>query len=242
MRILMTGASSFTGYHLVKGLLKSHQLTCTFRRYAQDYSGIYRQRVQEIVPFVRPVYGAFGSDAFIQAIEEADLIFHHGACVDGYNSLSFSEDRAVAENTHRLDLVMRHAQRYSCRVVLTQSIFEREPFSPYSRSKKRTTQAFVQAAAKNSVSLKRLIMPNPIGVMSNEKLLFYLIKTWSAEETAFIRNPKLVRDNLPVDLLVQCVLLWLNDDRELLEPSGYCASNESWINLVASQCRKRCRW
>ena len=89
MRILLTGASSFTGYHLVMGLFEEHELMCTFRRKTQDYQGMYRQRVERILPYVKPVYGAFGSDRFLEAVEDADLIFHHGACVEGYHLSSF---------------------------------------------------------------------------------------------------------------------------------------------------------
>lgn len=242
MKILFTGGSSFTGYHLVKGLLAQHDLMCTFRQQPDEYEGIYRKRVGEIYAHTQPIHGAFGSENFLEAIAEADLIFHHGACVQGYASASFPEEQAVAQNTFNLDVVMQQAGRYSCPVVLTQSIFERAAFSPYSRSKRRTTEAFVSSALEHGVSLKRLVVPNPVGVMCNEKLLLYLMRCWSQGQAVFIRNPSLIRDNLPVDLLTKSVLSWLENEQELLQPSGYCGTNRFWVEFFASECRKRCQF
>ena len=121
MEILFTGGSSFTGYHLVKGLLLQHDLMCTFRRQPDEYEIIAKGG--EIYSHTQPIHGAFGSENFLEAIAEADLIFHHGACVQGYASASFPEEQAVAQNTLILDVVMQQAHRYSCPVVLTQSIF-----------------------------------------------------------------------------------------------------------------------
>ena len=240
MKILFTGASSFTGYHLVNSLLDHHSMICTFRKNTDDYEGIYRERVELIQPKVDVIKGGFGSPEFIDALSNVDLVFHHGAHVHGYQHASFPEQWAIEQNTYGLDLVMEQAQRNGCRIALTQSIFEKEPFSAYSRSKYETTRAFEQSAAKHNVVLKRLVLPNPIGPMCNEKLLFYLCQTWLEGGEVFIKNPHLIRDNLPVDLLAQSVVSWVESDKELLEPSGYCGTNRFWVSFFAEQCRQRC--
>ena len=57
MHILFTGASSFTGYWFVKGLVDAgHQVTATFRSSLNDYSGKRLERIKELLPICRPVF------------------------------------------------------------------------------------------------------------------------------------------------------------------------------------------
>ena len=50
MRILFTGASSFTGVHFVQALAAGgHEVICPLRRSIEEYEGLRRQRVERLL-------------------------------------------------------------------------------------------------------------------------------------------------------------------------------------------------
>ena len=58
MKILFTGASSFTGYWFVKELHEAgHKVTAVFRKDPKEYEGIRKERVDEVLKMCKPVIG-----------------------------------------------------------------------------------------------------------------------------------------------------------------------------------------
>ena len=99
MRILFTGASSFTGYWFVKELASAgHDVTAVFQSGLDTYTGIRRDRVQQLLGFCNPLFNCpFGSDAFIDAIQRGsswDVFCHHAADVSNYKSPDFDVAKA----------------------------------------------------------------------------------------------------------------------------------------------------
>ena len=80
MKILFTGASSFTGFWLVAGLAAAgHQVTCPLTRGVAAYTDLRRRRVEQLPPLARLIPDApFGSDPFLQlaGAEPFDLLCH----------------------------------------------------------------------------------------------------------------------------------------------------------------------
>jgi len=55
LRILITGASSFTGMWFARGLaVAGHDVTATFRR--REYDGLRAERVQRVLEVARPLW------------------------------------------------------------------------------------------------------------------------------------------------------------------------------------------
>src|SRR6185295_15162303 len=91
MKILFTGASSFTGYWFVQALAKAgHEVTATFRRRPEEYEDEVRRvragRLAEVLT-AKPLFGvSFGDDAFLETVRKGsfELLCHHAADVRNY--------------------------------------------------------------------------------------------------------------------------------------------------------------
>src|SRR5262249_19455685 len=157
MKILFTGASSFTGYWFIRELAAAgHAVTGVFRKETEEYSDEVRhERVVLASQVSRPSYGcSFGDAGFLTLINEGswDLLWHHGADVTNYKSPNFNVAAALRNNSHNLQAVLEALASTGCRrLLLTGSIFEGgegagsqglPDFSPYGLSKALTAQTF----------------------------------------------------------------------------------------------------
>ncbi|MGH7981228.1 MAG: NAD-dependent epimerase/dehydratase family protein, partial [Limisphaerales bacterium] len=145
MKILFTGASSFTGFWFVQYLAAAgHEIVCPITSDLQSYTGLRGERIKKLAPFCAFVPNSpFGSEAFLRVANEGkfDLFAHHAATVKNYKSESFDPVAALQSNT----LNARGALlSLKCPVVLTGTFYENdeglgsEPlsaFSPYGLSK-----------------------------------------------------------------------------------------------------------
>jgi UDP-glucose 4-epimerase len=229
MRILFTGASSFTGERMAAELARDgHQVTAVFTRAGEaDYDGVRRQRINRLLPAVNPAWQTrFGDDAFLRLCRDQgpwDLLCHHAADVTDYKSASFDWQRALAANTHRLaESLSAFKQGGGRAVVLTGTYFEadegigaepREAFSPYGLSKTLTWQAFRFECGRSDLRLGKYVLPNPIGPGEEPRFVAYLVNCWKRGESGVVQTPDYVRDNLPVPLLA-------TDYRDFVEAVG----------------------
>jgi nucleoside-diphosphate-sugar epimerase len=104
VRILFTGASSFSGMWFAQALARAgHEVTAVAR--GGGYADPLRQaRMDRVAAVAEVVLDApFGSPAFLQAIEARgpfDVLALHGAEVGDYKSPTYDPQAAVAANTH----------------------------------------------------------------------------------------------------------------------------------------------
>src|SRR4051794_35177542 len=111
MKILFTGASSFTGSWFVKALSSAgHDVVATFRQQEEAYPDELRKlRIGALKGLCQPAFGvAFGDDRFLALIKSTDfdLLCHHAADVTNYKSPDFDIAAALANNTYRLPAVL----------------------------------------------------------------------------------------------------------------------------------------
>lgn len=263
MRILFTGASSFTGYWFVKTLAAAgHDLVCPLQGAPVGYDGVRRQRVEELAPLCRLVPQApFGGETFRQLVREAgswDLLCHHGAYAVNYKSADFDAQAALASNTLNLPAVLAQLHESGLKaVVLTGSVFENdeglgnEPlraFSPYGLSKGLTWQCFRYYCDRAETPLAKFVIPNPFGPFEEARFTAYLMRSWREGKTAGVKTPLYVRDNIPVDLLalVYCQFAErtaaLRPPLSRLNPSGYIESQGGFAQRVAREAASRLSW
>ena len=127
MRILFTGASSFTGYWFVRELVAAGHEVVTACRSGGRYEGLRGERVRIVRELCETRFGcAFGNDEFLALAKTSfDVLCHHGAEVADYRSPDFDPYQAAAANLHRLPEVLRALKDRGCgRLVLTGSVFE----------------------------------------------------------------------------------------------------------------------
>jgi len=263
MRILFTGASSFTGMWFVSELARAgHEIVMTFQRPEADaYEGLRSKRVEMASQCGRAEFGcSFGDERFLAILQDHgpwDLLCHHAADVRDYKSPEFNVARALASNTNNIRAIMhtlRNHAKANARFLLTGSIFEPgegagseglPAFSPYGLSKGLTFEMIRHYAAVFNVSLGKFVIPNPFGPYEEPRFTNYLMKTWFAGDTPCVKTPDYVRDNIHVTLLAKAYAQFAQSLASASEgcckysPSGYVGSQGDFTRRFASEMQAR---
>jgi nucleoside-diphosphate-sugar epimerase len=259
LRILFTGASSFTGSWFVRELVDAgHDVTAVFRREAAGYADALRcRRVSAVAARCQAVYGAsFGDDRFLEAVRSRpwDLLAHHAAEVTDYKSPSFDAVAAVQKNTLNLAAVLRALREGGCnRVLLTGSVFEEgegagseglPSFSPYGLSKALTARVFRYHCERAGIGLGKFVISNPFGPYEEPRFTAYLLRSWLGGTTAACSTPLYVRDNIHVSLLARAYVRFAQELPDgpgfrRLNPSGYVEAQGAFARRVAEEMRPR---
>jgi UDP-glucose 4-epimerase len=257
MKILFTGGSSFTGYWFIKELASAgHHVAATFRRADAEYpDDLRRNRVKALLEMCHPVFGAsFGDDRFIKLLrsENWDVLCHHAADATNYRSPEFDIIAAVANNTHRVPLVLDALKNSGCnKLVLTGTVFENdegtgskrlEAFSPYGLSKGLTWQIFRYYAQSRQLTLGKFVVSNPFGPYEEPRFTHYLFKCWFSGTKAAVNTPSYVRDNIHVSLLSKIYVDFvetLPGGISRINPSGYIGRQGLFALQLAREMRAR---
>jgi UDP-glucose 4-epimerase len=262
MRILFTGASSFTGYWFIKTLAAAgHEVVCPLRGTAENYEGVRKLRVQQLAPRCRLVpQTPFGSDKFLELIRSGqwDVLCHHATESANYKSADFDALAALQSNAFNLRTVLAASKNAGLRgVILTGSVFENdegkgdEPlraFSGYGLSKGLTWQAFRYYCGEAQVPLGKFVIPNPFGPLDEPKFTAYLMKNWREGKTAGVKTPDYLRDNIHVDLLALAYENFFNRVSALktgtlkINPSNYVETQGEFAKRMGREVQKRLGW
>jgi UDP-glucose 4-epimerase len=257
VRILLTGASSFTGYWFADALRRAgHEVVAPLRGGVGGGADLLRgERLARLARAgVQLVPGCpFGSDPFLAlAASGFDVLCHHAAEVGDYRNPDFDIAGAVASNTARLRQVIEIIGRSASRgIVLTGSFFEanegagtvpRRAFSPYAVSKSLTADVVRFRCNEAGLPFAKFVIPHPFGPLEQPRLGAYLAKTWRGGDTVEIKTPAYIRDNIHVGLLAAAYARFVGEasapDRQF-NPSGYIESQGAFVERVAREVRKR---
>ncbi len=260
MKILLTGASSFTGYWFAKALHgQGHQVVAALRHGLDEYKeGPRATRVRLLADVADIVTDApFGSEAFLDIGKRGgfDLLCHHGARVGDYRSPDFDIAGALAENTFNLRTVLYGLRENGLKgVVLTGSVFEQNEgagtmplvaFSPYGLSKGLTADVVEHRAREVGLSFGKFVTPNPFGPLEEPRFTAHLMRCWKNGEVAKVNTPLYVRDNIHVSLLAAAygkftgLVGAASGNRLKLNPSGYVEAQGAFAQRYALEMRKR---
>lgn len=258
MKILFTGASSFTGYWFAKALAEDgHEVICTYTATgANAYNDVRAERVQRLQTLVKPVFGmCFGDERFIQLIqaERFDLFCHHAADVTNYKAADFDVTAALANNTSNIYPTLSALAESGCKnIVLTGSVFEGGEgagsqglphFSPYGLSKSLTAQVFEYYAERFGLGFGKFVIPNPFGVFEEPRFTAYLMKAWLKGDAPKVNTPDYIRDNIHVGLLALYYRFFCNemgrDGLRKLAPSDIACSQGMFTKQLSSEVSAR---
>ena len=262
MKILFTGASSFTGFWFVKMLAAAgHEIVCPLTGDLAKYADIRKARVEKLKPVCRFIPNApFGSDNFLKfaGAERFDLLCHHAADVTNYKRQDFDAPAAVRNNTHNLPTTLETLRQRGLKsVVLTGTYFEANEgagdaplrtFSPYSLSKTLTFDVFQVECQKVGLPLGKFVIPNPFGPFEEPRFTAFLMKNWREGKPVEVKTPDYVRDNIHVDLLAAVYAKFstqiVTDQKPLskINPSGYAEKQGEFAQRVAREVRARTGW
>jgi nucleoside-diphosphate-sugar epimerase len=216
MNILLTGASSFTGYWFARTLAeRGHSVYATFQGAEAEYQGTRRRRIDALPDSVVRLWNSsLNAEHLLEAtaqVPQWDLLCLHGAYVTGYRDPGFDVAYALKNNTDGLPRLLQHlTERGLRRIVATGSVFEasegagEEPlraFSSYGLSKSITWQVQQFWAQSLGLHLGKFVISNPFGPLEEPRFTAYLMKTWVAGKQAEVRTPDYIRDNIHVSRL-----------------------------------------
>jgi nucleoside-diphosphate-sugar epimerase len=258
VKILFTGASSFTGSWIAERLLADgHHLVAPLRRTLSRYDELRRARMARLGGAVEIVEDCpLGSPRFMALIEQsgADLLCHHGAQVDNYRADDFDIAAALRDNTANLPDVLRALRRNPrAAVILTGSVFEQnegkgsEPrlaFSPYGLSKGATADVFRFWCRRLDVKFAKFVVPNPFGPFEEPRFCDFLLRHWTAGKTPEVKTPAYTRDNIHASLLAAAYADMINRIDGLptearLAPSLYAETQGAFAERFAREIGER---
>jgi nucleoside-diphosphate-sugar epimerase len=260
MKVILTGASSFTGYWFVEALSTAgHEVTATLS--GADSSGAYestrRVRLDRLRKVCNLIFDAsFGSRRFLEVIAESgkiDVLCHHWAEVRDYRSANFDALAALGKNTKAIESVLQALVRAGGQsFVLTGSVFEpgegagnlpMRAFSPYGLSKGLTASVCAYNCERVGVPLRKFVIPNPFGPLEEARFTDYLMRTWFSHRTASVTTPAYVRDNIHVSLLAMAYAAFVAGKGKFsgdhLGPIGYAETQGAFAERMARECRTR---
>lgn len=254
LRILFTGASSFTGMWFADALARRGNAVLAIGREEEPtYSGLRAERLSRVAERCRTLWNApFGSRRFLDIITSEgpfDVLCHHGAETAGYRSREFDWMAATEANTQSLQTVFQTLRTAGCsRIVLTGSIFEAgegagtlplQPFNAYGLSKTLTSEIFAFFVEREGFALGKFTIPNPFGPYEEPRFTHYLIRTWRERKTPVVGSPRYVRDNIHVSLLAEYYHEFVHalpaTGTQRVNPSGYAETQSAFAARFARE-------
>ena len=211
-RILLTGASSFTGLWIAEALAAAgHEVVAPLTRDEDAYPGLRGERVARLAGSAERVFVApLDSDRFrdLARAGRFDVLAHHAADIPGYRSPDYDAVAGAARNLAGAEAAVRAASAGGCRALIsTATVFEpgeggegphAPAVSPYGISKGLTGQALAGFAAQASLAFGRFVIANPFGVLEEGRMAWSLFQAWFRGEPGRVLTPAYVRDNQPV--------------------------------------------
>ena len=258
MKILFTGASSFTGMHFIEALLlEGHDVLAVFSRPMEAYTGISQVRMKRIQKKTACIFGAkYGTKPFMDMLENHnfDVYCHHWSYTTNYQKLDFDLEKALQQNTLNITTVLECLVKKGCtKIAVTGSIFSgfqnnhesKLPFSPYGLSKKIQSEIFHLYGDILGLDVRTFVIPNPFGAFDNRKMASIFLEQWLNNKTAQVFIPDYIRDNIHVELLALGYVSWIqsffNPDIQdtVFCPSGYQMSVKDFVSQFAQAMRPR---
>lgn len=258
MRILLTGASSFTGAWFAAALAgDGHQVVGTLQRRIDAYPELESRRIAMLRQAgITLVEGAsYGNPVMQDLVAQGfDRLCFHASDVRDYRSADFDLGRAMQANLAGMrEACLAAKAAGTARLIWTGTVFEPgeargdrldEAITPYGLSKWLTWQALAYYAAEAALPLAKFIVPNPFGPLEQERFCTYLVKSWTSRNTPEVRTPDYLRDNIPVDKLARAYadFVALDPDSpgaDRCGPSGYVESQGAFTARFAREIGQR---
>ena len=259
MKILLTGASSFTGFWFARELARrGNDVVCPLTKSAlDDYASIRRERL-ELLARERNVQFVFSAGTQSENLRELvarehfDVFCNHAFATLNHQNPNYKMTDALALAVERLDKLMIALRERGCSAcVHSGSYFELGEsvrsetgfFTPYALAKSAAWEFVCYWANRLQMRLGKFTIANPVGAYEERGLTIYLAREWLAGRVPEVQTPTHVRDNVPVSALaekyadfVEKVFTTGTLDAPLrANPSGFVMTNAAWAQFFGEK-------
>ena len=250
MNILLTGQNSFTGLILCKQLLAKgfnvYSLTSTYSKKlnAAQYKLLTSIEQNKNYFPLKCKYIEKDAETIKSIDKNIDIFIMHGYNVLNYKSTKLNPIDIANDSTQWLINFPNYLKEKGCKMVaFTGTYFEN--FSnnlqtPYSISKKISwdiTKSFFK-----EFTLINYLFPNPFGVGESKKFANYIISSLKKNEPILINTPYQIRDNIPVDFLIDDYISSILESYSLpsrtitkKSPSYFVESNYEFASKISGK-------
>lgn len=194
MKVLLTGASSFTGAWFAAVLARGgHAVTGTLQGLIEDYSPLARLRIalMQDAGVVLAEGVSYGNPAWFGLVDSGfEVLGYHGGDIRDYRSPDFDVARALAENTAGIAETCRRGVAAGLRrIVYTGTVAEphegggdapERAMSPYGLSKSLTWEVLREHTRAAGLALGKFVIANPFGRYEQDRFCSYLVRSWAA--------------------------------------------------------------
>jgi len=252
VKVLITGASSFTGFWFARALAANGaEVTAALRGAPADYAGMRAERVRLLASSAEIVADcAFGGERFLGLLQSRafDILCHHGAEARDYRSVDFDALGAAAANTRNIrEALALFAKRGGRALIATGSVFEpdegsgpapRRAFSPYGLSKGLTWRIVEYWGAALGLPVAKFVIANPFGPFEEPRFVAHAVERWRNGEALEVRTPRYLRDNIHVDLLAKTYARFVAEagaPGRRFGPCGYLETQGAFAERLARE-------
>lgn len=257
-RVLLTGASAFSGLWIAEALAAAgHAVTAPLRRPREGYDGLRASRVARLDQIADVRFDtSFGSEAFLGLIEGGgfEVLAHHAADIPGYREPTYDVGAGVARNLAGARPVLRAFARAGGRALIaTGTTFEAgeggegpaaRAVSPYGLSKGLTNEALRHLAGWEHLAFGKFVVAAPFGRWEEGRFVWTLFRSWFRGEPGQVRTPAYVRDNIPAPLLGAAYAAFAErvlaqGGEQVCRPAGFVGAQEAFARRVAEAASAR---
>ena len=258
MRILFTGASSFTGYWIVNQLKKDgFDVVLVLNKFESNpLDELRKKRLTNLINDFKVYLNIeYGSREFFELIRNIkfNIFSHHFFYTKDYKNQNYNISESLLNSVGDISKLFDIIKRKKCNtIILTGTYFEEGeggkennfPVSPYGLAKTLAYKIFNYYSKINNIKLSKFIIPNPFGPYEDYKFTSYLADNWLNNKIPLIKTPSYIRDNIPVDLLAMSYSYLIKENLKnnhilKIAPSGYIGSNKKFAEKMATELLKR---
>lgn len=258
-KILLTGASSFTGLWIASALSEAgHTVVASLRRDGEHYSGLRRERVERLRKVADLAFGTpFDSQQFVAlAADGFDLLAYHAADIPNYREATYDVLGGVRRNIAGADAAFEaFAQAGGRAIIATGTVFETGEggrlggelsVTPYGLSKGMTNDYFRHQTRWRGLTFGKFVIAAPFGPFEEGRFAWSIMRDWFSGRAGEVRTPRYVRDNIPVPLLATAYAALV--DRALASqgsvdivsrPSGFVGPQEQFARTLSAEMAPR---
>jgi UDP-glucose 4-epimerase len=268
-KILISGATSFSGSHIAQSLVKSgHEVAGTLTRPRESYENESliqsRMKYSGIVQWV-PEFSNEKTESldFIRTFKPKVWVAH-GAPIKGYRSPDFDFLKSLQETILGTRVAIEVFKENGGELfVHSGTVFEAdegqgelpgmsgssEAISAYGMSKNLVWHALRFFCSQANLPILKIIIPNPIGRFENrDRLIPFFVEKWKRNEVPEMKSSHLVRDQIPAEWLAQVYQKSIQNFLESHEknfsvkikrPSGFVMTNRKFIELCQKEFKSR---